>query len=126
MGFFDSSSESKADQTTQTGEGHATTGIGSDGGNAVVSINNSKGKPNVRITNEGVTGPELLDLTDRVFEFAEGVSGQVLAQSGRASDAVANVATTASGAETEAGRLIGKLSVPVLIALGLVLWLWRR
>ena len=136
MGFFDSDSSQETEQLSQTGEGSATTGIGASG-NDVISANNTKGGVRVNTNIKGIDNDTFLDFTDKVFSHAASVSGGVvaqasnalnaiLAQAGRANDAVSNVATSATGAETETGRLIGKLALPGLIVAGLIAWVWSK
>ena len=127
MGFFDSSSSSKADQTTQTGEGSASGGIGAKG-NTSVSLNNIKGKPKVEIVSTGIGGAELTDLLSDVYANAAAISGKAVDAAGslanQASADVGAIATSASGAQSEIGRNLNKFITPALLAF--IAWLWLR
>ncbi len=136
MGFFDSDSSQETNQTSQTGEGTASTGIGASR-NDVISGTNVVGGIRSNTNIKGIDGDTLLDFTDRVFAHTESLSGgvtagigsaldKILAQAGRASDAVSNVATSATGAETETGRLIGKVALPAVVIVALWFFFGRR
>ena len=87
-----------------------------------VSGKGARGKSNLRVnvTNRGLAGAEVADIIgDLSFGFND-LLQQLGAERSETTGGLVNVIESTTGAETEAGRLIGKLAVPGLIVAGII------
>lgn len=123
------SSSSQSQKSLALTDNRAVTVSGSGPANVLdVSNIESIGAGNsITIQTQGLQGADLVHLVESFGMAAQDALTQTQQQANAATQALSNVATAATGADTEAGRLVGKLAVPILIAVMFFAWIsWRK
>lgn len=115
----DSRSESQQRSITQGLEGELGT---SDG----VILANVKGKPTITIDRSGVDSQGIQALAERFSEGARQVIDSASRTQRETTAALSSIAQVGAGTQSEAGRLVGQLALPVLVFLAIVLFFRRK
>ena len=120
-----SKSSSKTYNVSQTGEGGAEVGIGSRG-NDLVSLSNIGQDVELTITEGNTDVGEIESLLTAVAGTQAAAANNAAQQVLAANATVAEVARTATGAESELGRMVSKFGLPILVIVVLFLVFKKR
>lgn len=122
MSLFDGSSKSTTRQESITQNDNSVQNLAAKA--RATDFSNIRAiKGGVQISDQGIDADTMLELIGAFGLSTRQALDTVAAQGERASQAIADVARSATGTESEAGRLINKLAIPAMILTAVVLLL---